>query len=189
MFRKKWKPKFDNEESGEPKTVEITDVPKARQRTMERAVRLLAAKGRSAGELKTRLLEKQWTNEEIVDSVLKTLEEHKFVNDEQFAHDFAQSKLRQKPVGKRKLQQSLAQKQLAKETVEHALEQVYEETPENELVARSIEKRIALKGLPKDRDETKKFYDYLMRQGFSYGLINEQMREIAKNYADENYEE
>lgn len=195
MFNKKWKPKpkpaADNEsgEPGESKTVEITDIPKARKRTMERAVRLLAARARSVGELKTRLLEKQWTNEEIVDAVLKTLEEHKFVNDEQFAHDLAASKLRQKPQGKRKLQQTLSQKQLDKETVSNALEQVYEETPESDLVEQAIKKRIRLKGAPETRDDTKKFYYYLMRQGFNYGLISEKMRQIVKDMADDNYEE
>jgi regulatory protein len=181
MFRKKWSPKT---ESDEP--VEIKDVEKARKRTMERAVRLLAAKPRSIGELRERLLEKNWTNAEIVETVLQKLEEYKFVNDEQFGHDFAASKLRQKPVGKRKLQQSLQQKQLDKEVVEHALEQVYEETPEADLVEEAIKKRIRLKGLPQDRDETKKFYDYLMRQGFSYGLINDKMRAIAREDFDEN---
>lgn len=179
MFRKKWKP--ETEHDGAEKSIEITDIPRARKRTMERAVRLLAARPRSIGELKTRLLEKQWTNEEIVDGVLKTLEEHNFVNDEQFAHDFAASKLRQKPVGKRKLRQSLSQKQLDKETVQTALNQIYEETPESVLVEEAIKKRIRSKGAPADRDQAKKFYDYLMRQGFSYGLIREKMREITKD--------
>lgn len=181
MFRKRWSPKT---ESDEP--VEIKDVEKARKRTMERAVRLLAAKPRSVGELRERLLEKNWTNAEIVETVLQKLEEYKFVNDEQFAHDFAASKLRQKPVGKRRLQQSLQQKQLDKEIVEHALEQVYEETPEADLVEEAIKKRIRLKGLPENRDDTKKFYDYLMRQGFSYGLISDKMREIAREDFNEN---
>ena len=153
---------------------------------MQRAVTLLAAKPRSRGELRQRLLEKQWTNGEIVESVLNKLEEYQFLNDERFAHDLAHSKLRQKPQGKRKLQQTLSQKQLDKETVSNALEQVFEETPESELVEKAIEKRINLKGFPKDRAETKKFYDYLLRQGFSYGLIGEKMREIAKNEFDEN---
>lgn len=182
MFKKKWKPKPARDAAEKP--VEIIDIAKARKRTMERAVRLLAARPRSINELKSRLLEKQWTNEEIVDAVLKTLEEHKFVDDEQFAHDFAASKLRQKPQGKRKLQQSLSQKQLDKETVAGALEAVYEETPESDLVEEAIKKRIRLKGAPQDRAETKKFYDYLMRQGFSYGLISEKMRELAKDNFD-----
>ncbi|MEP6924045.1 MAG: regulatory protein RecX [Pyrinomonadaceae bacterium] len=181
MFRKKWKPKTERDET----PAEIKDVDKARTRTMQRAVTLLAAKPRSRGELRQRLLEKNWTNAEIVESVLQKLEEYKFLNDEQFAHDFAASKLRQKPQGKRKLQQTLARKQLDKETVETALEQVFEETPEIELVAQAIEKRIRLKGIPANRDETKKFYDYLFRQGFSYGLVSEKMREIAKDSVDE----
>jgi regulatory protein len=181
VFRKKWKPKT---EADAP--VEIKDAEKARKRTMERAVRLLAAKPRSTGELRERLLEKNWTNAEIVETVLQKLEEFKFVDDAQFAHDFAASKLRQKPVGKRRLQQTLSQKQLDKETVETALEQVYEETPESDLVEEAIKKRIRLKGFPQDRDETKKFYDYLMRQGFSYGLVSEKLREIARDDFDEN---
>ena len=152
---------------------------------MQRAVTLLAAKPRSIGELRQRLLEKNWTNEEIVESVLQKLEEYKLLNDQQFAHDYAASKLRQKPVGKRKLKQTLSQKQLDKETVESALEQVFEEIPESELVAQAIEKRIRVKGIPQDRDETKKFFDYLLRQGFSYDLVRDKMREIAGNRIDE----
>jgi regulatory protein len=181
VFRKKWKPKTEQDET----PLEIKDVEKARTRTMQRAVTLLAAKPRSRGELRQRLLEKQWTNTEIVESVLNKLEEYQFLNDERFAHDYAASKLRQKPQGKRKLQQTLSQKQLDKETVSNALEQVFEETPESELVGKAVEKRINLKGFPKDRDETKKFYDYLLRQGFSYGLIAEKMREIKLETTDE----
>ena len=181
MFRKKWKPKTEPDEA----PPEIKDVDKARTRTMQRAVTLLAAKPRSRGELRQRLLEKQWTNAEIVEGVLNKLEDYQFLNDEKFAHDFAASKLRQKPQGKRKLQQTLSHKQLDKETVNIALEQVFEETPESEMVAKAIEKRINLKGFPKDRDETKKFYDYLLRQGFSYGLVSEKMREIKLETSDE----
>lgn len=176
MFRKNWKPKGEEEAPRE-----IKDIAKARERTMQRAVTLLAAKPRSIGELRQRLLEKNWTNEEIVESVLQKLEEYKLLNDQQFAHDYAASKLRQKPVGKRKLKQTLSQKQLDKETVESALEQVFEEIPESELVAQAIEKRIRVKGIPQDRDETKKFFDYLLRQGFSYDLVRDKMREINKN--------
>lgn len=174
MWQKKWKPRDPDAEPPE-----IKDVAKARTRTMQRAVTLLAAKARSIGELRQRLLEKDWTNAEIVADVLNKLEEYKFVNDEKFAHDFAASKLRQKPQGKRKLQQVLANKQLDKQTVETALEQVFEETPESDLVAQAIEKRIRLKGAPQDRDETKKFFDYLFRQGFSFDVIQSRMREIA----------
>jgi len=157
----------------------IKDYAKAKERTMNRAVRLLAAKPRSVKELRERLLEKEWTNGAIVDEVLKKLEEYKYLDDHQFAESFAAAKLRQKPLGKRRLQQALSQKKLDKETVEEAIEKVYEKTPEDEIIDRAIKKRLGLKGKPASREDTKKFYDFLLRQGFSYDLVSAKMREIA----------
>ena len=90
----------------------VKDVERSRERTMNRAVRLLAAKPRSVRELRERLLEKLWTNDEIVESVIEKLKEYKYLDDEQFARDVALSKLRQKPQGKRRLQQTMSQKKL-----------------------------------------------------------------------------
>jgi regulatory protein len=178
MLRNNWKRKNFGEETEEPR--EIKDVEKARRRTFDRAIRLLTFKWRSIAELRERLLEKNWTNEEIVDYVIARLEEYGYLNDEQFAKDFAASKIRQKPQGKRVLQQKLMLKKVPKETVDVALEKVFEETPEAELVEQAIKKRLRLKGKPETREDTKKFYDFLLRQGFSYDLVSSKMREIGK---------
>ena len=164
----------------------IKDPARARERTMNRAVKLLAAKPRSAAELRERLLEKSWTNTEIVDGVIEKLKEYKFVDDRQFAGDLALSKLRQKPQGKRRLQHSLSQKKLDKEIVEAALRSAFEKMPETELIDSAIAKRLRLKGNPKTREETKKFYDHLLRQGFSFDLIMEKMSAIAKQAFEED---
>lgn len=173
MWRKKPEIKDESERI-------IKDFAKSKERTMHRAVRLLAAKPRSIRELRERLLEKEWTNSAIVDEVLEKLKEYNYVDDEQFAKSFASSKLRQKPVGKRRLQQTLSQKKLEKETVEKAIEKIYENTPEADVIERAIKKRLRQKGKPETREDSKKFYDYLMRQGFSYDLISSKMREIGK---------
>jgi regulatory protein len=158
----------------------IEDVEKSRRRTFDRAVNLLTYKPRSIKELRERLMEKDWTNSAIVDGVIEKLKEYNYLDDAQFAKSFAASKIRQKPVGKRVLQQKLAQRKLDKETVAEAIEKAFEETPETEIIDRAIEKRLRLKGKPKERDEVKKFYDFLLRQGFSYDLVSSKMREIAK---------
>jgi regulatory protein len=156
----------------------VTDVARSRKRTMDRAVRLLAAKPRSIRELRERLLEKLWTNDEIVDAVIEKLKEYKYLDDEQFARDVAVSKLRQKPQGKRKLQMSMSQKKLDKETVETAIAEAFEKIPESELIDRAIEKRLRLKGKPETREDLKKFYDHLLRQGFGFDLIREKLSRI-----------
>lgn len=165
----------------------IKDIEKARQRTFDRAVNLLTYKPRSIKELRTRLMEKEWTNSVIVEEVIKKLESYGYLNDARFAKSFAASKLRQKPIGKRVLKQKLAERKLDKETVAEAIEKAFEETPEEEIIERAIEKRLRVKGVPKERGEVKKFYDYLLRQGFSYDLTRDKMREISKrDFEEEN---
>jgi regulatory protein len=164
----------------------IKNAERARQKTFDRAVNLLAYKPRSVVELRTRLMEKEWTNSQIVEEVIVKLEGYGYLNDGQFAKDFAAAQLRGKPIGKRVLQQKLAMKKLDKETVAAAIETVFEETPETEVIERAIAKRLRLKGKPETREDSKKFYDYLLRQGFSYDLVSSKMREIAARNFDEN---
>ncbi len=187
MFKKRnWraaKPREDSDEDGTPREI---NPERARRKTFDRAVNLLTYKPRSVKELRERLLEKTWTNEEIVDAVLEKLKEYNYLNDEQFAKEFAASKLRQKPIGKRVLKQKLAHRKLDKETVDEAIERAFEETPEAEIIKQAVAKRLRLKGKPETRQDAKKFYDYLLRQGFSYDLVSRKMREIASKDFDEN---
>jgi regulatory protein len=185
MFRKRWNPARSTDEPPRP----IKDVAAARERTMNRAVRLLAAKPRSVEELRERLLEKGWTDAEIVAGVIEKLEEYGYLDDEKFAADVALSKLRQKPQGKRRLQQAMSQKKLSKENVEAAIDSAFEKLPEAELIDAAIEKRIRLKGIPETREDTKKFYDHLLRRGFAFDLIRSKMSEISKRAVDETDDE
>ena len=183
MFKKRnWRIKSLEETDAKPREI---NPEKARAKTFDRAVNLLTYKQRSVTELRTRLLEKDWTTPEIVDSVLDKLKEYNYLDDAQFAKTFAASQIRQKPIGKRVLQQKLAMKKLDKETVAEAMEKAFEETPEEEIIERAITKRLRLKGKPETREDAKKFYDYLLRQGFSYDLVSNKMREIASGNYDE----
>ena len=117
--------------------------------------------------------------------MIEKLKEYKYLDDEQFARDLAVSKLRQKPQGKRRLQQSMSQKKLDKETVATAIAEAFEKLPEDELIDQAIAKRLRLKGKPETREDTKKFYDHLLRQGFGFDLIREKMSGLAgRNFDD-----
>lgn len=187
MFKKRnWRIADKIESNGEEEvSKQEMDPEKARRKIFDRAVNLLTYKPRSIAELRTRLLEKEWATEEIVEEVIGKLRFYGYLDDEIFAKSFAASQIRQKPVGKRILKQKLAMKKLDKETVHNALEQVLEEMPEEEIIERAITKRIRLKGKPETREDAKKFYDHLLRQGFSYDLVSNKMREIAAGNYDE----
>jgi regulatory protein len=162
------------------------DPEKSRERTLQRAVKLLAAKPRSVAELRERLLEKEWTSEEAADYALAKLKEYGYLDDERFAFSFASYRVRRKPVGRQRLARDLQTKKVAPETAQTALDLVYQETPEEELIARAIEKRIRLRGRPSTRQETKSLYDHLLRRGFSYELIIRKVREASAADLDED---
>jgi len=145
---------------------------------MKRAITLLAAKPRSVAELRERLLEKLWTDETIVDAVIERLREYRYLDDDQFAGDLAASRLRQRPQGRRRLEQTLREKKLDKEVVTRALDSAFEKLPENQLIRTAIEKRVRIKGVPRTHDEKRKLYDYLLRRGFSYDAIREGISSI-----------
>ena len=163
----------------------IKDPEKSRERTMNRAVRLLAAKPRSIRELRERLLEKPWTNDEIVDAALEKLKGYGYLNDEQFARDIALSNLRQKPQGRRRLKQTMSRKKLDRETVDAAIDAAFDKVPEAELIDVAIEKHLRLKGRPEGREQVKKFYDHLLRRGFDYSLIREKLSDLSKYFDEE----
>ena len=174
------------EERRKARPARPVDAEKARARTLQRAVKLLAAKPRSVEELRERLLEKGWADEAAVDYALAKLKEYGYLDDERFAFGFASYRVRQKPVGRQRLARDLQTKKVSKETADAALELVYQETPEEELIARAIEKRTRLRGRPTTRQETKSLYDHLLRLGFSYDLIIRKVREAAAADPDED---
>jgi regulatory protein len=187
MYKRRWKPKekrLDDEEA--EKAPRVINPEKARERTFQRAVKLLAAKPRSVAELRERLLEKQWTNAEIVEAVLLKLGEYGYLNDERYAFGYASYKVRQKPVGRQRLQRDLQLKKVDRETADEALRLVFEETPETELIDRAIEKRTRLRGLPGTRAEVKSLFDHLLRLGFSYELISGKVRRLSSAAVDED---
>ncbi|HUQ31407.1 MAG TPA: regulatory protein RecX [Pyrinomonadaceae bacterium] len=187
MYKRRWKPKerqLDEKEAEKP--ARPVNPEKARERTFQRAVKLLAAKPRSVAELRERLLEKEWTSSEIVEAVLQKLGEYGYLNDERFAFGYASYKVRQKPVGRQRLQRDLQLKKVDRETADEALRLVFEETPEETLVDRAIEKRTRLRGRPETRAQVKSLFDHLLRQGFSYELVAQKVRAASAKSLDED---
>lgn len=157
-----------------------------RRRTFERAVKLLAAKPRSVAELRERLLQGKGIDPEIVETVISRLQEYGYLDDERFAFSYASFKVKQRPVGRRRLERDLKIKKVESGVANEALEMVYTETPEEQLIDRAIAKRLRIRGKPKNRTEAKSLFDHLLRQGFQFELVSEKVRALATDYTDED---
>jgi regulatory protein len=155
------------------------------EKTMARALKLLAAKPRSVAELRHRLLEKEWATEDVVARVLARLEGLGYLNDEQFAANYTASRLSVKPLGRTRLRRDLERKQVPPPTAERALDDAYTERSEEELIDRAIAKRTRRTGAPATREEAKKLFAHLMRLGFGYELVLRKVREVGRVEDDE----
>lgn len=191
MFKRRNRKPRDvrREGGGEERPPRPIDPAKAREKTIQRAVKLLAAKPRSVAELRERLLEKAWTNEEAVEHALAKLKEYGYLDDERYAFGFASYRVRQKPVGRQRLARDLQFKKVGRETADAALDLVYQETPEEGLIDRAIEKRTRLRGRPSTRQETKSLFDHLLRLGFSYDLVIRKVRAASASNLEEDADE
>ena len=163
----------------------VSSPEQIRSRTFQRAAKLLAAKPRSIAELRERLLERAGVTANIVEEIIGRLKEYGYLDDERYALSYASLKVKQRPIGRRRLQQDLKNKRVANQVAAEALDLVYAETPEDELIDQAIEKRIRLRGRPTTRLEAKSLFDHLLRQGFAFELVCEKVRRIAKTDLDE----
>ncbi|HJP93428.1 MAG TPA: regulatory protein RecX [Pyrinomonadaceae bacterium] len=155
------------------------------RQTFERAVKLLAAKPRSVAELRERLLKRKGTPEAVVETVISRLKEYGYLDDERFAFSYASFKVKQRPLGRRRLERDLKFKKVPTEVANEALELVYTETPEEQLIDKAIAKRVRLRGRPKNRIEAKSLFDHLLRQGFPFDLVSDKVRALAVDFTDE----
>jgi regulatory protein len=174
MGRLRQKRKKAETEEASPKVAPTAE--QVRQRTFERAIKLLAAKSRSVAELRELLLQGRGANRTAVDEAVARLREYGYLDDERFAFGYASLRLRQRPLGRQRLKRDLAIKKVDTSVVDEALDLVFAEVSEEELIDRAIEKRIRIRGRPKSRAQAKSLFDHLMRQGFPYELVRGKVR-------------
>ena len=157
----------------------------ARKKTFERAVKLLSARPRSIAELREKLSQGRYAKKSVIDEVISRLREYGYLDDERFALSYASLKVKQRPVGRRRLAQDLKLKKVDGAVADEALEQVYSETSEDQLIDLAIEKRLRSRGRPKNRQEAKSLFDHLLRQGFAFDLVSDRVRALTKYEQDE----
>src|SRR5205807_9292485 len=120
----------------------------------------------------------------VVDQVIERLREYGYLDDSKFAHTYASLRIRERPIGRRRLQRDLWLKKVDKQTADAALDEVFAATPEEDLIDRAMAKRVRLRGKPKTREDAKKLFDHLLRQGFEFELVGEKVRALSRTQID-----
>lgn len=157
-------------------------MPKEPPSALEKATRLLTAKSRSSAELRRKLAQAGYEAAEV-DAALEKLTRAGFLNDAQFARQFARSRLASGKRSTRRVRDELRTKGLGAELVAEAVGDVTEdEGISDAAAAESLARRkaSALRGL--DRQVARRrLYGMLARRGFSPDVIG---RAVSKALAE-----
>ncbi|WP_300672456.1 regulatory protein RecX [Desulfoluna sp.] len=140
-----------------------------KQRCWASVLRLLGVRSRSRMELKRRLLDKKFS-EEATESALTRAEKADFINDETFAREWIDARLRNQPKGRYLLKQELRLKGVEEDLIDRLLEEGIDETAAALTLLRK--KAWKWKGLD-DPVFRQKAYAFLAGKGFTFDITQE----------------
>jgi regulatory protein len=138
----------------------------------EYAAGALGRRMRTVAEL-TRLMrnrvEKGESGQAKIDAVLARLKEYGYLNDADYAANYARLRQENAKLGKRRVLQDLTVKGVHSEVIAATLDAAYEGVNEEELARRHLERKRAKK--PANEKEAARVMRMLGRAGFSTGVI------------------
>lgn len=154
-------------------------------KTLSLAFKMVGRKAQTVAQLREKLLEKSGAGSQTVEQVIERLLSLGYLNDENFAYQFASNKLNVKALGRSRLERTLRDKKVPTEVAKKALNDVFAEQDETELCEIALSKYLRVHGKPIEAKENKKLFSHLIRLGFPYDLVIKKIRSIGEIEIDE----
>ena len=179
----------------DPAALDALGADVAALKTYDRALRLLAARGRSVRELRRRLLLAK-EPEIHVDAAIARLETLGALDDEQYARSVARSHLVGRGHAPRRIKQELARRGVARDVADRAIEMVVAEDAApgslgaesgvdlTETMERLARKKLRSLGTLEPETRARRLYAFLARRGYESDDIRRVLQRITDPPAD-----
>lgn len=137
------------------------------------ALHFLARRQRTEREVRDKLREKEFADEEI-EKTIENLRTLGFLNDEEFARSFIRNQLALRPKGKLVLKQKLILLGVKRETIDAALTEVFQETSQEDAATEAARKFLKKSAGSRDdpRKTKQKLAAFLSRRGFTWDIVS-----------------
>lgn len=145
----------------------------------EYAVRALAGRAHSAGELREKLRRRALRAEDV-DATLARLKEYGYLDDRAFAEGFAAARLEDQRLGKIRVLRDLRQRRVAPSLAEGTVRKLYQNVDEEKLVEEYLRRRMRASVL-RDEKELAAAYRRLLRAGFAPGAVIRVLKRAARD--------
>jgi len=150
-------------------------------RTYDRALNMLAFRGRASKELARSLVQKG-EPKELVDRAIERLTEQGLLDDAAFAESFTRAKVIGAQQSRRRVQQDLARKGVAREVTDAAIATVFDEeqVDPREIVERAARKKLASLRKLEPVVRRRRLYAFLARRGYDSDDIRAAMDAVGE---------
>ncbi len=157
---------------------ELAEVRVAGERplAMNRALNILGYRARSKNELRARLVRAGYAGE-TVDEVVGRLEELGYLNDEEFAREFARAGARK--YGPRRIYGNLRRAGVEEEVARETVEEEFVGRSEHEAAREAARRRYNT--VQRSDAQSRRVYGFLTRRGYSAGIC----AKVAREYREE----
>lgn len=150
---------------------------------LEYALKALAARAHSIGELRQKLLRRA-ASEEEAELVLRRLRELGYLDDRRFAEHYAAARLENEGLGRIRVVHELRRRRVAPTVAEHAVAKAYEGTDEIRLVEDYLRRKFRKTPLEQLLAEPKgvaSVYRRLRSAGFTASSVLAVLRRLARD--------
>lgn len=151
------------------------------------ALKFLSFRSRSEKEVREYLVKKVVDGEEveevekIINLIIEKLKEHKFLDDNEFAKQWIESRMRFKPRSKKLLLLELKQKGISEELIESQISNFQFQMPNDlETAQKLVEKKIAKYKELSRQEIYQKLGGFLARKGFDWDTTKQAIDDILK---------
>lgn len=154
-------------------------------RAYDRAMMMLAARGRASGELR-RLLVKKGESVPVVSAVIERLLATGFLDDDAFARQYTRAKAASGAASRRRIEQELLRRGIDRTAAVTAIAETFaeEHVDEAATIERVAEKKLRTLASVDDLTRRRRLYGFLARRGFDVDAINRVVARLASPTVD-----
>jgi regulatory protein len=152
------------------------------------ALRYLSYRQRTKQEIISYLQKKGYQCKDVLD-IVSWLEQSGFLNDQVYAQQWIEQRVRSKPRGRYMLKQELLARGVEEQLIEEAAEEILSPPVERKMMLVLLNKKIGSRKFASELEMKKKILPFLQRKGFTLELICEMLPEFRQRFIDLGHSE
>jgi regulatory protein len=142
-------------------------------------LKLLGRRELSVSDLRSRLLDREHSDEETDEAIARLLETGA-LDDRRVARAYARTASKVKGRGRLRVTRELQAMGIAREVIAEAVGEVFGDIDERAMIDRAIQKKLRGKK-PSTMQERARLYQFLMRQGFTPTAVSAALRRSSRD--------